>query len=585
MPGSTASSPAVAALLVVGPEEVTGPFCTLAASLFPVIRSPSVQHARNELAGTPPRAIVVMGEQVDGDALGAIQSLAAFGRAPLILIAGGIQPDQEALALRLGATEVINLATISADVLQEVVVRAEARREHLRRWIGRATLSEALIERDADGLLALDTGLQIGYASAGVERLLGYPTEELIGRSLLEFIPPEQTERVLAGIAIALSRPGDHLLGDAIVRHADGRDRHLEGSVINLLGDAPIHALILSFRDGTRRLKRQQQLAANEARFRELAEEAPVMIWMEDAGRDLVWANRAALEFSGRRWEQERDRGWQEGLHPGDVDRVRQEYASAGSDRGFTLEFRLRRHDGVYRHIRQVAVPRYDADGKLSGYLGVDVDVTDLKERQAQVEEAEGRYRHLADTVPVITWIGDRDNELIYQNRTAEQYSGRTLEQMKGDTWSASIHPDDREQVRETYRRTIANPAPYQQMYRFRRWDGTYRWFIEIGVPRYDMDGSFAGYTGVNVDVHELADASRRLEEAEARYRHFIDLSSDGIWRMELTVPCPVSLPPDEQIAHWAEHSVLAECNEAMARMYGFSGPEEIVGARLTDLL
>jgi PAS domain S-box-containing protein len=570
----------------VGPEHIAGPFCALAASLLPVVQSPSVQHARNELAGAPPRAIIIVAERVDGDALGAVQSLAAFGRAPLILVAGELQPDQTAVALRLGAAEAIELTSLSAEVLHDALARAQARLEHLRRWIGRATLFEALVERDADGLLALDTGLQIRYASAGVERLLGYPTEELIGRSMLEFIPPDQTERVLGGIALALGRPGEHLLGNAQVRHADGTDRHLEGSLINLLGDAPIHAIILSFRDGTRRQKRQMELAANESRFRELAEQAPVMIWMEDAARNLVWENRTALDFSGRRWEDEKDRGWQLALHPGDLERVRQEYASAATgDRGFTLEFRLRRNDGMYRHIRQVAVPRYSADGKLAGYLGVDVDVTDLKERQAQMEETEARYRHIADAVPVIVWIGDRDNELIYQNRTAEQFSGRTLEQMRGGGWSGSIHPDDRARVQATYQSTIRHPAPYQQMYRFRRWDGAYRWFIEIGVPRYDMDGSFSGFTGVNVDVHELADASNRLEEAEARYRHFIDLSNDGIWRMELTVPCPTGLSPDAQIAHWAENSVLAECNVAMAKMYGFDGPEELVGSRLTDLL
>jgi signal transduction histidine kinase/CheY-like chemotaxis protein len=122
-------------------------------------------------------------------------------------------------------------------------------------------------------------------------------------------------------------------------------------------------------------------------------------------------------------------------------------------------------------------------------------------------------------------------------------------------------------------------------MYRFRRWDGAWRWFIEIGVPRYSVDGSFVGFTGVNVDVHELADAQRLLEEAEARYRHFIEQSSDGIWRMELTIPCRVDLPPDEQIRHWYDHSVLAECNVAMAKMYGFENPEELAGLGLGDLV
>jgi PAS domain S-box-containing protein len=470
--------------------------------------------------------------------------------------------------------------------LQEILVRADARLEPLRRWIGRATLFEALVERDADGLLALDTGLQITYASAGVERLLGYPSEELIGRSMLEFIPPDSTEPILRGISSALARPGEHLLGVAQVRHADGTDRHLEGSIINLLGDAPVHALIMSFRDGTRRLKRQQELATNESRFRELAEEVPAMIWMEDASRNLIWQNRTAQEFSGRPWEEEQDRGWQQGVHPGDLEKVRREYnAATTTERGFSLEFRLLRHDGIYRYIRQIAIPRYGADGKLSGYLGVDVDVTELKESHSAMAEAESRYRILADTVPVIVWMGDTGNDLTYQNRTAERFSGKTMLELRGNGWSENIHPDDREHARQIYAQTVHQPVPYQQMYRFRRWDGAWRWFIEIGVPRYAMDGSFVGFTGVNVDVHELADAQRLLKEAEARYRHFIEQSSDGIWRMELTIPCRVDLPPQDQIRHWYDHSVLAECNVAMAKMYGFDDPEQLAGLGLGDLL
>ncbi len=582
---SSGTSPA-GPLLVVGPEAVAQSFCELARECGPLTVVPTARHARNELAGRPPRAVVVTAASVDSEVLGAVQTLAPLGRAPVLVAARRIQPDQVAVLLQLGAAEVVELTTLTPALLAEVLTRSTERQQFLQQWISRAALFEALVERDADGVLVLDTGLQITYASAGVERLLGYPTEELLGRALLEFIPPDHTDRMLANIATALARPGDHLLGSSVVRHADGTDRHLEGSLTNLLGEAPVDAMLFSFRDGTARVRRLQQLAANEQRFRELAQEAPVMIWMEDEGRNLIWENRAALEFAGRTWEEDRGTGWLQGVHPEDLAAVRQEYGDASDGkRGYAMEFRLRRHDGAYRFIRQVAIPRYGDDGRLSGFLGVDVDVTDIRERHAAAEEAEARYRHLADAVPVMVWMGDADNELTYQNRTAEEFSGRTLAQLQGQGWADGIHPEDRARVQETYRRTLATPVPYQQMYRFRRWDGSYRWFIEIGVPRYAGDGVFMGFTGVNVDVHELAEASGRLEEAEARYRRFIEQSSEGIWRLEMTVPVPIDLPPEEQIDRFYEHVVFAECNLAMARMYGYRTTEELVGARLGDLL
>src|SRR5215208_3815036 len=77
----------------------------------------------------------------------------------------------------------------------------------------------------------------------------------------------------------------------------------------------------------------------------------------------------------------------------------------------------------------------------------------------------------------------------------------------------------------------------------------------------------------------------RSVRESEERYRSFIQHSTEGIWRFELEEPVPINLAPNEQIERFYRHCYLAECNNVMARMYGYSRAEEIVGARLNDLL
>ena len=101
-----------------------------------------------------------------------------------------------------------------------------------------------------------------------------------------------------------------------------------------------------------------------------------------------------------------------------------------------------------------------------------------------------------------------------------------------------------------------------------------------------DLEKRVAERTGqLEAVLARLEERERGLRESEERYRSFIEQSTEGIWRFELERPVPTDLSSDEQIECFYLHAYLAECNDAMARMYGFSRAEEIVGARLGDLL
>src|SRR5215510_14865502 len=121
--------------------------------------------------------------------------------------------------------------------------------------------------------------------------------------------------------------------------------------------------------------------------FMELADYAPVMIWRSGPDKLCDWFNKPWLDFVGRTMEQELGNGWVENVHPNDLDRCLTIYgASFDARQTFSMIYRLRRSDGVYREILDNGAPFYRS-GIFAGYFGSCIDVTDLRELRARTDE------------------------------------------------------------------------------------------------------------------------------------------------------------------------------------------------------
>ena len=165
------------------------------------------------------------------------------------------------------------------------------------------------------------------------------------------------------------------------------------------------------------------------------------------------------------------------------------------------------------------------------------------KRAETQLRESEGRFRLVANTAPVMIWTSGTDRKCSYVNKTWLDFTGRPLGAELGDGWVEAVHPDDSDRCLQTYSEAFNRRESFKMHYRVRRKDGEYRWVLADGVPRFNPDGTFAGYIGSCIDITErklaeesLATIGRRLIEAHETERTWIarELHDDVNQRMAL---------------------------------------------------
>jgi two-component system cell cycle sensor histidine kinase/response regulator CckA len=195
-----------------------------------------------------------------------------------------------------------------------------------------------------------------------------------------------------------------------IIRHNDQAERWVHG-----LGKLEFDArglplkMLGTIQDITERLRAGEALKESEARFRLMADAAPVLIWISDAGARCTFFNKPWLDFTGRAVEQEIGVGWMDGIHPDDLSLVRSYDEFEQSHEPYQYEYRLRRHDGEYRWVLDTGVPRFTPEGAFDGYIGSLIDITDRRRVEEALKDSEARYRTQIENAPEAIVVFDVD--------------------------------------------------------------------------------------------------------------------------------------------------------------------------------
>jgi PAS domain S-box-containing protein len=275
----------------------------------------------------------------------------------------------------------------------------------------------------------------------------------------------------------------------------------------------------------------ETQLRESEARFRMVADAAPVLIWMSAPDKSVTFKNKTWLDFTGRTMEQELGHGWVEIVHPDDVESARKTYGAAFDARKpFTINYRLRRHDEVYRFVSDSGVPRYGVHGEFRGYIGVCVDITDMLNQQKALHEFEERVALAAEAAHLGVWELDTETRQIWMSDKARKlFQFEPTAPITFASFQARVHPEDRAMHDAAFNQAIQTHSGYEVEYRALLPDGTVRWMHGRARCVGDDRGRLTRVLGVSMDVTERKEAEELFQLAtEASPSGMLLVDRDG---------------------------------------------------------
>ncbi len=441
---------------------------------------------------------------------------AIHGRGPFT----GAEPLSDVMSLQL----FLFFSSTTFMVLAALVDERKQADQAIRESQGRLS---AVVGSAMDAIIAVDDEQRIILFNAAAEKVFACPAHDAIGNSIERFIPlrfraRHSTHVRQFGETGATTRAMgklDTLWG----LRANGEEFPIEASISHVqAGGKRLFTVVV--RDVTERRRAEEAVRESEKRFRLVADTAPVLIWMADTTKLCNYFNKPWLDFTGRSMELEFGNGWAEGVHPEDLQRCMATYTQAFDRREeFRMEYRLRRHDGEYRWVLDMGVPRFNQDRSFIGYIGVGIDVTERKHTEQALRESEGRFHLAAQAGKMFAYEWDALTDVLVRSAESGEILGiDATAQVTGRQTLASVHPEDRERLVASIAALTPEKPHLKVSYRIVRPDESMIWLERTSRAHFDEQGKMRRIVGMAVDITErkraeetLSGMGRRLIEAQ----------------------------------------------------------------------
>ncbi|SDR44476.1 hypothetical protein SAMN05519103_03220 [Rhizobiales bacterium GAS113] len=283
-------------------------------------------------------------------------------------------------------------------------------------------------------------------------------------------------------------------------------------------------------------MRAQQALHDRERELSQLVDMVPSLLWRLNPDGEPSYFNKRTIDFLGLDAADYDKPGMSRLaatlaaiIHPDDAVGVTEGLNhSLVTGEPFSMTYRLRRADGVYRWVSGRAEPMRDESGRIIQWYGLAHDIDDQMHAEAAIRQSERRLQQMIDAVPVYILSFTASGEPIYVNKRYQDYLGFSVPSFDSleEQLRAIIHPDDFAEVHRTLSNCFQTGEPFLMRFRRRGKDGVYLWTEGRAEPLRDQDGAIVQWYGVSLDIEDERRAQEALRQASAKLAHATQAAS-----------------------------------------------------------
>ncbi|WP_052722665.1 PAS domain-containing protein [Methanosarcina sp. WWM596] len=396
------------------------------------------------------------------------------------------------------------------------------------------------------GQLVYDYDLKTNRSTweGAIEKLTGYSYEEFqkfIPEVWIEHLHPEDRQRAVETSKKCLET-GENFHKEYRLRRKDGSYFYAEDNGFYIKDkDGKVYRTGGVIKDITERKSAQEKLVESEERFRIVAEQIGQGVYDYDIESDrFSWAG-AVEEITGYGSEDPRISTrdlWESLIHPEDRKWAAGYYEQILKEgKNYQQDYRIRRKDGNYIHVKNNGVFLRDEKGRVYRMLGAIKDITERKLAQEKLEKNEERHRLAAEQTGQLVYDYEIESGKTDWAGAIEEITGYGKEEFQKfgkDKWISHIHPEERMRVVESIKRSLETGDRIQEEFRFRKKDGSYFYVENSGTVLKSEKGLPYRVIGVNKDITEKKLAREKLEKSEEKYRIAVEQTGQIVCDLDL---------------------------------------------------